>query len=115
MAANDDISMRRAQQRRAAILRLTDLVVGLQWDPHWQFELRVTGRGWVVLMMTAAVAMFGVTCALVPLVIAGWIVAGDWRMLALCGTVSAIAVWRTVALVRQMVRRSLERGPERAA
>jgi len=99
---DDELSKRRATKRRELTLQLTSIGMHLQWSPHWEFTFRLTGRWWFMVMWLFAAAGVGVLGASIVLVVSQGITARDWRMLTLCGAMTTIAIWRSIALLKRM-------------
>ncbi len=104
----DELAQRRTAQRRAATLSRSRVYAHLQWSPAWELELRVSGRRWFVAMTALAMLTTGAIAAGALTVLARWTLAGDGRMIALCGAAMAVALWRAIALTRRRIDRDQE-------
>lgn len=108
----DDLATRRRGARREATLQLTGIGMRLQWRPHWEIGLRLTGRWWFAALGLLVVLGAGAALAMTTLVVADWIAMRDWRAIALALGWAAVAAAR---IVRDVRRWSDDDGPDGAA
>jgi hypothetical protein len=96
--ASDDLSRR----RQRASLQLSYMGVHLQWSPHWELQVRLSGRWWFFWMALPVLTILAACCAIWLIDLARWIAGDERRLYALSGAiVVALATlawrWRTRA------------------
>jgi len=99
----DELSTRREQKRREAVLQALKIRLRLRWYPTWEFEIHAGGPWWFMILLLLGALSISVELTSVVAKIVQWCVAGDWRVLAVAIVAwAAVCAWIGVALVRKL-------------